>query len=42
LAINDAFKAAARRVQDYARRQRGDVKLHRPLSRARARRVVGV
>ena len=25
-AINDAFKAAGRRLQDYARRQRGDVK----------------
>jgi cold shock CspA family protein len=25
-AINDAFKAAGRRLQDYARRQRGDIK----------------
>lgn len=31
-AIDDAFKAAGRRLQDYARRQRGDVKhLHLPL-----------
>lgn len=28
LAINDAFKAAGRRLQDYARRQRGEVKRH--------------
>jgi len=37
MAINDAFKAAARRLQDYGRRQRGDVKTHRPVSRERAR-----
>ena len=36
MAINDAFKAAARRLQDYARRQRGDIKTHRPQSRERA------
>lgn len=34
MTINDAFKAAARRLEDYARRQRGDVKTHR-LTRAR-------
>jgi len=28
LAINDAFKAAGRRLQDYARRQRGQIKHH--------------
>jgi|SRR5579863_4575076 len=28
LVIHDAFKAAGRRLQDYARRQRGDVKKH--------------
>jgi cold shock CspA family protein len=28
LAITDAFKVAGRRLQDYARRQRGDVKTH--------------
>lgn len=37
-AINDAFKAAARRIQDYGRRQRGDVKTHR-LTRARIGRT---
>lgn len=42
IAINDAFKAAARRLQDYARRQRGDVKNHQPLSRARIGRAVAV
>jgi len=39
LAINDAFKAAARRLQDYAQRQRGDVKTHRQASRARIGRA---
>jgi len=29
-AIDDAFKAAGRRLQDYARRQRGDVKIREP------------
>jgi hypothetical protein len=28
LVIHDAFKAAGRRVQDFARRQRGQVKRH--------------
>jgi len=28
LVIHDAFKSAGRRVQDFARRQRGDVKKH--------------
>ena len=28
VAIRDAFKAARRRLQDYARRQRGQVKVH--------------
>jgi len=37
LAINDAFRAAARRLQDYARRQRGDVKVHQRPSRTRVR-----
>ena len=34
-AIDDAFKATARRLQDYARRQRGDVKHQEALPRAR-------
>jgi hypothetical protein len=28
LVIHDAFKSAGRRVQDFARRQRGQVKRH--------------
>lgn len=31
LVIHDAFKAAGRRVQDFARRQRGQVKKHPPV-----------
>lgn len=34
-AINDAFKAAGRRLQDFAHRQRGSVKIHQPLPTAR-------
>ena len=34
-AINDAFKVAGRRLQDYARRQRGDVKTHTGPARTR-------
>jgi len=34
LAIKSAFRIAARRLQDYARRQRGEVKLHLPLAHA--------
>jgi len=43
MAIDDAFKTAARRLQDYARRQRWDIKTHQPLPRTRARigRAVG-
>jgi len=40
LAINDAFRAAGRRLQDYARRQRGDVKSHAPLPEARVSRIL--
>jgi hypothetical protein len=35
LAINDAFKVAGRRLQDYARRQRGDTKTPASFSAAR-------
>jgi hypothetical protein len=38
-AISDAFKAAARRLQDYARRQRGDIKTHEPLPEARVSQI---
>jgi len=30
--IRDAFKAVRRRLQDYARRQRGQVKVHNAIS----------
>jgi cold shock CspA family protein/ribosome-associated translation inhibitor RaiA len=39
LAIKDAFKAATRRLQDYARCHRGDVKSHVPLQVARVSRI---
>jgi cold shock CspA family protein len=34
LAIKSAFRIAGRRLQDYARRQRGDVKRHTPVAPA--------
>ncbi len=40
LAINDAFKAAGRQLQDYARRQRGYVKSHVPLPVGRVSRIL--
>lgn len=39
-AINDAFKAAGRRLQDYGRRQRGDTKSHAPLPEARVSKIL--
>jgi cold shock CspA family protein len=39
-AINDAFKAAARRLQDYARRQRGNVKSSASLPVARVSKIL--
>jgi len=39
IAISDAFKAAGRRLQDYARRQRGDIKTHAPLPEARVSQI---
>lgn len=36
VAIRDAFNAAGRQLQDYARRQSGAVKTHRRAARARA------
>jgi cold shock CspA family protein len=39
-AIDDAFKAMGRRLQDYARRQRGDVKTHEPPPRARVSKLI--
>jgi len=39
-AIDDAFKAMGRRLQDYARRQRRDVKTHEPTPRARISKLL--
>ncbi len=39
-AINDAFKAAGRRLQDYARKQRGDVKSPTLLPEARVSKIL--
>lgn len=40
LAINGAFKAAGRQLQDYARRKRGDVKSHAPLQVAHVSKIL--
>jgi cold shock CspA family protein/ribosome-associated translation inhibitor RaiA len=40
IAVNDAFKAAGRRLQDYARCQRGDVKSHAALPEARVSKIL--
>jgi cold shock CspA family protein/ribosome-associated translation inhibitor RaiA len=40
LTIDDAFKAAGRRLQDFARRQRGDVKSHALLPEARVSKIL--
>lgn len=40
LAVNHAFKAAGRRLEDYVRRQRGAVKTHEPPPRARVTTLV--
>ncbi|MGH9872923.1 MAG: HPF/RaiA family ribosome-associated protein [Pyrinomonadaceae bacterium] len=37
--IHDAFKEARRQLQDFARRERGETKLHLPPSRARVSRL---
>jgi cold shock CspA family protein/ribosome-associated translation inhibitor RaiA len=39
IAINQAFAAACRRLQEYARRQRREVKTHEPLPVARVNRI---
>jgi cold shock CspA family protein len=39
LAISDAFHAARRRLEDFARRQRSDVKTHEPAPRARVSQI---
>jgi cold shock CspA family protein/ribosome-associated translation inhibitor RaiA len=40
IAIDEAFKAAGRRLQDYARRQRGDTKSHARLPEARVSKIL--
>jgi len=40
IAIKDAFKAASRQLEDYARRQRGDVKSHPSLKVARVGKIL--
>jgi cold shock CspA family protein len=39
VAIRDAFNAAGRRLQDYARRQSGTLKVHEPAARARVAKL---
>jgi hypothetical protein len=39
VAIRDAFDAARRRLEDYARRQRRDVKSHEEATWARVRKL---
>jgi cold shock CspA family protein/ribosome-associated translation inhibitor RaiA len=38
-AIDDAFKAMGRRLQDHARRERGDVKTHEPMPQGRVTKL---
>jgi cold shock CspA family protein len=40
VAIRDAFDAARRKLQDFARRQRGSVKAHEPMAHARVVRIL--
>jgi ribosome-associated translation inhibitor RaiA len=40
VAIRDAFDAARRRLEDYARRQRGDVKMHEGATYARVSKLL--
>ena len=39
MAIRDAFNAAGRRLQDYARRQSGVVKVHEPVAQGRVTKI---
>jgi ribosome-associated translation inhibitor RaiA len=39
VALRDSFDAAKRRLEDYARKQRGDVKTHEPLVQGRIARL---
>ena len=40
VALRDAFDAAKRQLEDYGRRQRGDIKAHPPVLRGRVKRVI--
>jgi cold shock CspA family protein/ribosome-associated translation inhibitor RaiA len=42
VAVRDAFNAAARKLQDHARRRRGEVKIHQPAAQARIARIFPV
>jgi cold shock CspA family protein len=39
VAIRDAFNSAGRKIQDYARKRRGAVKVHEPAALARVSRI---
>ncbi len=39
VALRDAFDAAKRQIEDYGRRQRGDMKLHAPVYHGKVTRV---
>ena len=39
VAVRDAFDAAKRQLEDYARRQRGDTKIHTPILHGRVTRL---
>jgi cold shock CspA family protein len=38
-AIHDAFKAAGRRLEDYVRRRRGQIKIHEPMPKGRVSKL---
>jgi ribosomal subunit interface protein len=40
VALRDAFDAAKRKLEDYGRKQRGDVKSHQPVERGHIARLV--
>jgi cold shock CspA family protein len=40
VALRDAFDAARRQLEDYGRRQRGDTKMHEPVSSGRVVRLL--
>jgi cold shock CspA family protein/ribosome-associated translation inhibitor RaiA len=42
VAIRDAFNAAGRKLQDHARRRRGEVKAHQPVAQARVAKIFPV